>query len=97
MLWSASRWGFKYDQYFFDKFFQLFHASNGYLALDSSDNWVINTRQGIRSPIYKGFTGTILCSYDYNNDPPPEAKADHDSSLSFPWATNLRTKTLPAP
>jgi len=80
---SAAQWVVKYDQYFFDKFLQIFHRSNGYMGFDDSDNWLINTRQGVRFPIYKGITGTIQYSYDYDNEPSPDAITDYDSSLSL--------------
>jgi len=81
--YSAAQLVVRYDQYFFDKFFQLFHDSNSHVSLEDSNNWVINTRQGVRFPIYKGITGTLQYNYDYDNEPSPDAKADYDSKFSF--------------
>ncbi|MEN8200324.1 MAG: DUF481 domain-containing protein [Thermodesulfobacteriota bacterium] len=79
----AAHWNLKYEQYFFDKSLQLFHSSYGYLHLDDSEDWTVDTRQGFRFPIYKGFTGTIQYSYDFENKPSRDAITDYDSSLSF--------------
>lgn len=76
-------WIVNYDQYFYSKLFQLFHNSDGYLSLENTDNWIVNTRQGIRFPLYKGFTATLQYSYDYDNEPSADAKADYDSKFSL--------------
>ena len=70
-------------KYFFNKLFQLFHHNDGYLSIEDSKDWIVNTRQGIRFPLYKGITATLQYSYDYDNAPSPDAKADYDSKLSF--------------
>jgi len=80
---ASVQWLVNYDQYFYDKRFQLFHNSDGYMSLENSDDWIINTRQGIRFPLYKGLTATLQYSYDYENRPSPDATADYDSKLSF--------------
>jgi putative salt-induced outer membrane protein YdiY len=77
----AAQWLIGYDQYFFKKFVQLFHRQNGYISLEDSENWLIETRQGLRFPIYKGFTATVQYSYDYENDPAPDAEEKWDSEL----------------
>lgn len=79
----AAQWSVRYDQYFFDKRVQLFHSNNGYINLEDSDKWLINTRQGLRFPIYKGLTTTLQYNYDYRNDPSPQAASKWDSSLMF--------------
>ncbi len=76
-------WGLNYDQYFFNRRFQLFHQSDGNMSLEDAGDWIINTRQGIRFPLYKGFIATLEYSYDYDNEPSPDAIADYDSKLSF--------------
>jgi putative salt-induced outer membrane protein YdiY len=80
---GAVLWGVNYDQYFYNKLFQLFHHSDGYLSLKNSDNWILNTRQGIRVPLYKGITATFQYSYDFDNEPSLDAEADYDSKLSL--------------
>lgn len=77
------QWIVNYDQYFYNKLFQLFHHSDGYLSLENTDNWIVNTRQGIRFPLYKGLKATLQYSYDYDNEPSVNAEADYDSKLSL--------------
>ena len=48
-----------------------------------SDKWVFKTRQGLRFPIYEGFTATIQYDYDYDNDPSSDADEKWDSKLMF--------------
>ena len=79
--YSAGQWLINYDQYFFNKFVQLFHRQTGFIKLADTNRWFINTRQGLRFPIYKGFTTTLQYNYDYNNDPSPAAEEKWDSSL----------------
>ena len=78
---GVGQWVISYDQYFFDKFFQLFHSQNGYVKTTEFSSWLINTRQGVRFPIYKGFTTTFQYNYDYNNKPSSEADKKWDSKL----------------
>lgn len=80
---AAGQWGVEYDQHFFDRAIQLFHRNFGYWSFDDSDDWIIKTRQGIRHPIYKGFTATLQYNYDYDNQPSPDARTDWDWRLLF--------------
>ncbi|MGD8762563.1 MAG: DUF481 domain-containing protein [Desulfobacteraceae bacterium] len=77
----AAQWLVSYDQYFFKKFVQLFHKQNGYVSLEDSENWLIETRQGLRFPIYKGFTATVQYIYDYDNNPSADAEEKWDSEF----------------
>jgi len=79
----AGQWIINYDQFFFDSFVQLFHRQTGFIESSDSDRWLIKTRQGLRFPIYKGFTTTVQYNYDYDNDPSPEADEKWDSKLMF--------------
>jgi putative salt-induced outer membrane protein YdiY len=79
----AAQWVISYDQYFFDSIFQLFHNQNGYMQVDETNNWLIKTRQGIRFPIYKGFTTTFQYDYDYDNQPSEDAEKKWDAKLMF--------------
>ena len=81
--YAAGQWGINYDQYFFDKFLQLFHNQTGVVSLDSSSDWFIKTRQGVRFPLYKGLTGTVQYNYDYDHNPSPDAKEKYDSKFMF--------------
>jgi putative salt-induced outer membrane protein YdiY len=78
---SAAQWVINYDQYFFDKFIQVFHNQTGYLRFSDSKNWVIKTRQGLRFPLQKGLTFTLQYNYDYTNQPSPDARERYDSKF----------------
>ncbi len=81
--YSAGQWFIDYDQFFFNKFVQLFHRQIGFIKLAETDKWLIKTRQGLRFPIYKGFTTTLQYNYDYNNEPSADADEKWDSKLMF--------------
>ncbi|MGD2037192.1 MAG: DUF481 domain-containing protein [Desulfobacterales bacterium] len=79
--YSAGQWLINYDQFFFNKFVQLFHRQAGWVKAAETDKWLVKTRQGLRFPIYKGFTTTLQYNYDYNNEPSQEADEKWDSKL----------------
>ena len=80
---AGAQWLVQYDQLFFNKSLQLFHSNNGYISLEQGSNWLINTRQGLRFPLYKGFVTTLQYNYDYNNDPSPDSVSKWDSAFLF--------------
>jgi putative salt-induced outer membrane protein YdiY len=77
----AGQWVIRYDQYLFNQVVQLFHDNNGYVSFEDSHNWLINTRQGLRFPLYKGLTLTLQYNYDYNNEPSTNATSKWDSKF----------------
>ena len=77
----GAQWIIQYDQFFFNKLVQLFHSNNGYISLDDASSWLINTRQGLRFPLYKGLVTTLQYNYDYNNNPSPDAISKWDSKF----------------
>lgn len=79
--YSAGQWLINYDQYFFKKFVQLFHRQTGWVKLSDTGKWLLKTRQGLRFPIYEGFTTTLQYNYDYNNEPSSDADEKWDSKL----------------
>jgi putative salt-induced outer membrane protein YdiY len=81
--YSAGQWSVNYDQYFFDKFVQLFHTDNGYISLENGSNWFLRTRTGLRFPLYKGFGATLQYNFDYNNQPSTDAQTREDTKFIF--------------
>jgi len=69
--YTAGRWAVKYDQYFFDKFFQFFHHHEGLISLEDTEDMVIRTRTGLRIPLRKGFNTTVQYNWDWDNAPAP--------------------------
>ena len=81
--YAAGQWLIGYDQYFFNNFVQLFHRQTGWIKASDTQKWVLKTRQGLRFPIYKGFTTTLQYNYDYDNDPSSDADEKWDSKLMY--------------
>ena len=81
--YSAGQWEIKYDQYFFDKFVQLFHVNTGFISLEDSNDWFLKTRTGLRFPLYKGFTATLQYNYDWDNQPSAAAETEEDTKFIF--------------
>ncbi len=81
--YTAGQWSVNYDQYFFDKFVQLFHTDNGYISLENAGNWFLRTRTGLRFPLYKGFGATLQYNFDWNNQPSLDAQSREDTKFIF--------------
>ncbi len=81
--YSAGQWAVNYDQYFFKKFVQLFHANTGFISLEDSNDWFVKTRTGLRIPLYKGLTATLQYNYNWDNQPSAAAETEQDTKLIF--------------
>ena len=81
--YTAGQWSVNYDQYFFKKFVQLFHFSNGFVSLEDTNDWFYRTRTGLRFPVYKGFTATLQYNYDYDHQPSVDAEDEEDTKFIF--------------
>ena len=81
--YTAGQWNINYDQYFFDKFVQLFHVDTGYISLENASDWFVKTRTGLRFPLYKGFTATLQYNFDWDNQPSEAAVTREDTKFIF--------------
>jgi putative salt-induced outer membrane protein YdiY len=81
--YSAGQWTINYDQYFFDKFVQLFHVNTGYVSLEDANDWFLKTRTGLRFSLYKGLTATLQYNFDWNNQPSVAAETEEDTKFIF--------------
>ncbi len=81
--YPAGSWSINYDQYFFEKFVQVFHAQTGYVSLEDANDWFLKTRTGLRFPIYKGFTATLQYNFDWDNQPSEDAETEEDTKFLF--------------
>ncbi|MFC1788311.1 YdiY family protein [Thermodesulfobacteriota bacterium] len=81
--YPGGQWGVNYDQYFFEKFVQLFHVNNGIISFEDSNDWFLKTRTGLRFPIYKGLTATLQYNFDWDNEPSASAKTEEDTKFLF--------------
>jgi putative salt-induced outer membrane protein YdiY len=86
--YAAGRWAVKYDQYFFDRFVQLFHLHDGIVSLEDTQDILIRTRTGLRLPLGKGFNTTVQYNWDWDNSPAPDTdKVDERylMTLGYSW------------
>jgi putative salt-induced outer membrane protein YdiY len=81
--YSAGQWTVNYDQYFFEKFVQLFHVNTGFISLEDANNWFLKTRTGLRFPLYKGLTATLQYNFDWDNQPSAAAETEEDTKFIF--------------
>jgi len=81
--YPAGQWAINYDQYFFDKFVQLFHVNTGFISLEDANDWFLKTRTGLRFPLYKGLTATLQYNFDWDNQPSPAAETEEDTKFIF--------------
>jgi putative salt-induced outer membrane protein YdiY len=81
--YPAGQWGINYNQYFFDKFVQLFHVNTGFVSLEDANDWFLKTRTGLRFPLYKGLTATLQYNFDWDNQPSNAAETEEDTKFIF--------------
>jgi putative salt-induced outer membrane protein YdiY len=81
--YSAGHWSVNYDQYFFDKFVQLFHVNTGFVSLEDSKDWFFKSRTGLRFPLYKGLTATLQYNFDWENQPSVGSETREDTKFIF--------------
>jgi len=81
--YPAGQWTVNYDQYFLDKFVQLFHVNTGFISLEDANDWFLKTRTGLRFPLYKGLTATLQYNFDWNNQPSAAAETEEDTKFIF--------------
>jgi len=79
--YAAYRLGMDYDQYFFDKFFQLFFSNENLVRANSTSDYISRTRTGIRVPFYKSLNLTGQYNLDYYNQPAPGTKKTDQSFI----------------
>lgn len=81
--YSAGQWSVNYDQYFFEKFVQLFHVNTGFVSLEDANDWFLKTRTGLRFPVYKGLTATLQYNFDWDNQPSVDAETEESTKFIF--------------
>lgn len=72
--YAAFRWGVNYDQYFFNKAFQLFHSHEGTVSLQNSSDILLSSKTGIRVPLGKNLSTSAEVDVDWDNTPAPGKK-----------------------
>ncbi len=67
--YTAGRWALNYDRYLIKKIVQFFHAHEGFVSLENSEDIFVRTKTGLRFPLYRHFRGTIQYDLDWDNCP----------------------------
>jgi len=65
--YSSATWEVNYDQYFFEKTFQLYHKQIGIQSLEDSENYHIKTWTGVKFPLQKNITLSTEAQISYDN------------------------------
>jgi len=79
--YAAYRLAMDYDQYFFDKFFQLFFTNENLVRADDTEDIVSRTRTGVRLPFYKSLNLTGQYNLDWYNKPAPGTEKTDQSFI----------------
>lgn len=67
--YAALRWGVDYNQYFFDKAFQLYHHDEGTVGLKHVKDVLITAKTGIRVPMGKNLNTSAEVDVNWDNTP----------------------------
>jgi putative salt-induced outer membrane protein YdiY len=79
--YAAYRLAMDYDQYFFNKFFQLFFSNENLVRANETNDIISRTRTGVRIPFYKNLNLTGQYNLDWDNKPPPGTKKTDQSFI----------------
>ena len=78
----AAYWALDFDMWFFSKTFQIFHHDDFLYDFETSQNWVLRTRSGIRLPLISKLFASFQFNYDFDNQP-ADGKDKYDQSWIF--------------
>jgi putative salt-induced outer membrane protein YdiY len=62
-------WGAKYTQWLLERRLQLFHDQTGFWGFDDGNRVTVRTRQGLRMPVWRGFTLNVQLNVDWESRP----------------------------
>jgi putative salt-induced outer membrane protein YdiY len=79
----SGRWGVTFDRFFFEKLFQYYFSSEGYVSASDTSDVFMFTRSGLRFPIRGGLSLNAGFEWDWDNTPAEDAdKSDYRYILS---------------
>lgn len=88
---ASGRWGVSYEESLFGEAVTLTYDQDLLLGLESTEDFLLILRSGLRFPIAAGVTGSLQAGYDFDNTP-AAGTDEEDLSLSFSvgygWGTN---------
>ena len=86
--YPAARWGFDYDQYFFGETLQLFHNHDLAIGLEDTEDILLQTKTGIRVPVWEKITATLAVNFEWDNAPSDDkgrTDTNYLMSLGYTW------------
>lgn len=78
----GARLGLKYEQAFWQKRLVLYHGSDLLLSLDDAEDYLLQTRTGVRLPVGNGLSLATQLNADYDAEP-AAGKESTDTALIF--------------
>lgn len=84
----AGRWAFDYDQKIFDDILQLFHDHELLVPADDTDDFLFDSKTGIRVPLKAGLVGTAEVDFEWDNKPEPGTQEDdteYSVKIGYEW------------
>lgn len=84
----AARWAFDYDQKFWDGLIQLFHDHELLVPAKDTDNFLIDSKTGMRVPLKAGLVGTAQVDFDWDNKPEQgvtEDDTEYSLKIGYEW------------
>lgn len=78
----AYKWSSDYDQKFWDDALQLFHNHEILVPSDDTEDFLFESKSGVRVPLAKILTATAEVDFDWDNKP-AAGKREEDTTYSF--------------
>ena len=83
----AMRWALDFEERLMRGALRFFHDQAGLVSLERAEEFLVETRTGLRFPLFMGLTGTAHVNVDYDNDPPGnQSKTDQSYVLSVGYS-----------
>jgi putative salt-induced outer membrane protein YdiY len=66
---TAGQWKVDFSWWVYKKYVQVFHSQDGFLSLENLDEYIWQTRSGLRFPVTDNLYTSLQYNYDWNNKP----------------------------
>lgn len=84
----AGRWALDYDQKIWQGILQLFHEHEFLVPADDTEDFLIDSKTGVRVPLKAGLVGTAEVDFEWDNKPEPGVKEDdteYSVKIGYEW------------
>lgn len=84
----AARWALDYDQKVWDEALQLFHEHEFLVPTDDTEDFLFDSKTGVRVPLKKGLVATGEVDFEWDNKPEPGIVEDDTTyaiKLGYEW------------